>query len=174
MDLVDTVTGTYAGGGQTSTAAAEHQRFAAGNPTLLGRAAATGVIPLTRSSTASSTRLPRSLSRWFCCCSCSRAVVVPLLALACSALSLTATFGALAFGLAMDYQVFLRSRMREEYERTGDNVGRGSIRAAVVSRIVTAAAVLMSIVLLASLSPSSRSSSCSVSACRRPWRWTPR
>lgn len=54
-----------------------------------------------------------------------------------------------AFGLAMDYQVFLLSRMREEYELTGSPtaaVARGLER---TGRIVTAAAVAISVVFLA-------------------------
>ncbi|GAB3277352.1 efflux RND transporter permease subunit [Parasphingorhabdus pacifica] len=47
------------------------------------------------------------------------------------------------FGLAMDYEVFLVSRMREEYVHTGD--ARGSIHSGFVSsaKVVTAAAVIM-------------------------------
>lgn len=47
------------------------------------------------------------------------------------------------FGLAMDYEVFLVSRIREDYVRTGD--ARGSIRSGFVSsaKVVTAAAVIM-------------------------------
>lgn len=47
------------------------------------------------------------------------------------------------FGLAMDYEVFLVSRMREEYVRTGD--ARGSVHTGFVSssKVVTAAAVIM-------------------------------
>ena len=33
-------------------------------------------------------------------------------------------FFAILFGLSMDYQVFLVSRMHEEWIRTGDNRGR--------------------------------------------------
>lgn len=53
-----------------------------------------------------------------------------------------------AFGLSMDYEVFLLSRVREEFDRTGDNtlsVARGLER---TGRIVTAAAVLISVVFL--------------------------
>ncbi|MFI6081598.1 MMPL family transporter [Streptomyces sp. NPDC051217] len=56
---------------------------------------------------------------------------------------------ALSFGLAMDYQIFLLARIREEYEITGDGnaaVARGLER---IGRIVTAAAVLISVVFLA-------------------------
>ncbi|OLE24456.1 MAG: hypothetical protein AUG44_19135 [Actinobacteria bacterium 13_1_20CM_3_71_11] len=53
---------------------------------------------------------------------------------------------AAAFGLSMDYEVFLLSRVREEYLRTGNNtaaVARGLER---TGRLVTAAAALMAIV----------------------------
>ena len=30
----------------------------------------------------------------------------------------------IAFGLSMDYEVFLLSRIKEEYDRTGDNRSR--------------------------------------------------
>jgi putative drug exporter of the RND superfamily len=49
----------------------------------------------------------------------------------------------LLFGLSMDYEVFLISRIREEYERTGDTrraVTRGLARTA---RVITAAAAIM-------------------------------
>ncbi|MEV0354530.1 MMPL family transporter [Nocardia sp. NPDC050697] len=107
-------------------------------------------------------------------------VVLPVLALVLSALSLTATFGALvwifqdghlsglldftvtgdlpptvpvmlfgvAFGLAMDYQVFLLSRIGEEYRRTGDSEAAVALGLERIGRIVTAAAVLISLVLL--------------------------
>src|SRR5690606_8389025 len=47
------------------------------------------------------------------------------------------------FGLAMDYQVFLVSRIREDFVHSGD--ARGSIRTGFVgsARVVTAAAVIM-------------------------------
>jgi len=49
----------------------------------------------------------------------------------------------LLFGLSMDYEVFLISRIREEYERTGDTptgVARGLARTA---KVITAAAAIM-------------------------------
>lgn len=55
---------------------------------------------------------------------------------------------AVAFGLAMDYQVFLLARIKEEYERTGDRVGSVALGLEKVGRIVTAAAVLISLVFL--------------------------
>ena len=54
-----------------------------------------------------------------------------------------------AFGLSMDYEVFLLSRMKEEYDRTGDNdlaVATGLER---TGRLVTAAALLLSITFFA-------------------------
>jgi RND superfamily putative drug exporter len=109
-------------------------------------------------------------------------VLVPFLSLVLSALSLTATFGALvwifqeghlsglfggftvtgdiaatvpamlfalSFGLAMDYQVFLLSRIREEYDRSGDGTAAVAMGLERIGRIVTAAALLISIVFLA-------------------------
>ncbi|MFI0735907.1 MMPL family transporter [Streptomyces sp. NPDC021225] len=55
----------------------------------------------------------------------------------------------LAFGLAMDYQVFLLSRMREEYELTGSPTKAVTHALERTGRIVTAAAVAISIVFLA-------------------------
>lgn len=55
---------------------------------------------------------------------------------------------AVAFGLAMDYQVFLLARIKEEYERTGDRIGSVALGLEKVGRIVTAAAVLISLVFL--------------------------
>jgi RND superfamily putative drug exporter len=58
----------------------------------------------------------------------------------------------LAFGLAMDYQVFLLSRIREEYELSGSGtiaVARGLER---IGGVITAAAVAISIVFLAFIS----------------------
>ncbi|MFD0503153.1 MMPL family transporter [Streptomyces chiangmaiensis] len=55
------------------------------------------------------------------------------------------------FGLSMDYQVFLISRIREEYERTGDTrvaVTRGLARTA---RVITAAAAIMISVFMTSV-----------------------
>jgi uncharacterized membrane protein YdfJ with MMPL/SSD domain len=52
------------------------------------------------------------------------------------------------FGLSMDYEVFLLSRIKEEYDRTGDNtaaVARGLARTA---RVISAAAAIMVLVFL--------------------------
>ena len=57
----------------------------------------------------------------------------------------------LLFGLSMDYEVFLISRVREEYERTGDTrmaVTRGLARTA---KVITAAAAIMIAIFTTSL-----------------------
>jgi putative drug exporter of the RND superfamily len=57
-------------------------------------------------------------------------------------------FFAVLFGLSMDYEVFLLSRIREEYDATGDNaesVARGS---AATGRVITSAALIMTVVFL--------------------------
>ena len=55
----------------------------------------------------------------------------------------------IAFGLSMDYEVFLLSRIKEEYDRTGDNVASVALGLERTGRIVTAAALLLSIVFIA-------------------------
>ncbi|MBX6384640.1 MAG: MMPL family transporter [Microbispora sp.] len=60
----------------------------------------------------------------------------------------------LLFGLSMDYEVFLISRIREEYERTGDTrraVSRGLARTAKV--ITAAAAIMIAVFMTAVLGP---------------------
>lgn len=54
-----------------------------------------------------------------------------------------------AFGLSMDYEVFLISRIREEYLRTGDNTRAVAVGLERTGRLITAAAVLIAVVLLA-------------------------
>jgi len=56
---------------------------------------------------------------------------------------------ALAFGISMDYEVFLLSRIKEEYDRTGDNTAAVAVGLEKVGRIVTAAAVLLAVVFSA-------------------------
>ncbi|MFR9724195.1 MMPL family transporter [Streptomyces sp. MS19] len=56
---------------------------------------------------------------------------------------------AIAFGLGMDYQVFMLSRIREEYEAGGDPVAAVAMGLERIGRIVTAAAATLSIVFLA-------------------------
>ncbi|MGH9012767.1 MAG: MMPL family transporter [Acidimicrobiia bacterium] len=55
----------------------------------------------------------------------------------------------IAFGLSMDYEVFLLSRIKEEYDRTGDNTRSVAIGLERTGRIVTAAALLISVVMIA-------------------------
>ncbi len=50
---------------------------------------------------------------------------------------------AIVFGLSMDYEVFLLSRMKEEYDRTGDNAGAVADGLAATARVITAAALIM-------------------------------
>jgi RND superfamily putative drug exporter len=53
---------------------------------------------------------------------------------------------AIVFGLSMDYEVFLLSRVREEYVRTGDAVGSVADGLAATARVITAAAAIMVVV----------------------------
>ena len=50
---------------------------------------------------------------------------------------------AVLFGLSMDYEVFLLSRMKEEFERTGDPVNSVADGLAATARVITAAALIM-------------------------------
>ncbi len=50
---------------------------------------------------------------------------------------------AITFGLSMDYEVFLLSRMKEEFDRTGDNAAAVADGLAVTARVITAAALIM-------------------------------
>ena len=52
------------------------------------------------------------------------------------------------FGLSMDYEVFLLSRIREEYVKTGDNVESVARGLAGTGRIITSAALIMIAVFL--------------------------
>jgi putative drug exporter of the RND superfamily len=53
---------------------------------------------------------------------------------------------AVLFGLSMDYEVFLLTRIREEYERTGDAVTSVADGLASTARVITAAAAIMVVV----------------------------
>jgi RND superfamily putative drug exporter len=50
---------------------------------------------------------------------------------------------AILFGLSMDYEVFLISRIREEYDRTGDSGLAVADGLAATARVITAAALIM-------------------------------
>jgi len=52
----------------------------------------------------------------------------------------------LVFGLSMDYEVLLLSRVREEYERSGDNVGAVVVGLERTGRLITGAAAVMATV----------------------------
>lgn len=54
---------------------------------------------------------------------------------------------AVLFGLATDYEVFLLSRVREEWDRTGDNTASVAAGLQHTGRIITAAALLLIIVV---------------------------
>jgi putative drug exporter of the RND superfamily len=53
---------------------------------------------------------------------------------------------AIVFGLSMDYEVFLLSRVKEEYDRTGDAVESVADGLAATARVITAAAAIMVVV----------------------------
>jgi RND superfamily putative drug exporter len=56
---------------------------------------------------------------------------------------------AILFGLSMDYEVFLLSRIREEYLRTGDNAEAVADGLSATARVITAAAAIMCTFFLA-------------------------
>jgi RND superfamily putative drug exporter len=53
-----------------------------------------------------------------------------------------------AFGLSMDYEVFLLSRIKEEHDRTGDNELSVAVGLEKTGRLVTAAALLIAVVFI--------------------------
>lgn len=101
-----------------------------------------------------------------------RSVLIPLKAIIMNVLGLGATFGllviifesgyvydaetisilipvfifSLVFGLSMDYEVFLVSRIEEYYRETGDNDYATEMGLAKTSKIITSAAVIMIVV----------------------------
>src|SRR3546814_5144145 len=50
---------------------------------------------------------------------------------------------AIVFGLSMDYEVFLLSRIKEEYERSGDPRNSVADGLAATARVISAAAAIM-------------------------------
>jgi RND superfamily putative drug exporter len=56
------------------------------------------------------------------------------------------------FGLSMDYEVFLLSRIKEEYDATGDNTESVARGLAGTGRVVTSAALIMVVVFLSFVS----------------------
>lgn len=101
-----------------------------------------------------------------------RSIFIPLKAIFMNMLSLTATFGILVwifqsgsimdpveiglmipvftfgivFGLSMDYEVFLISRIQEIYEETGDNDHATLLGLTSTSKIITSAAAIMIVI----------------------------
>jgi RND superfamily putative drug exporter len=61
---------------------------------------------------------------------------------------LPAIFFAVLFGLSMDYEVFLVSRIREAYHATGDNTEAVARGLAATGRVITSAALIMMVVFL--------------------------
>ncbi len=55
---------------------------------------------------------------------------------------------AILFGLSMDYEVFLLSRIREEYDKSGNNREAVAIGLAKTARVITSAALIMIAVFL--------------------------
>ena len=53
---------------------------------------------------------------------------------------------AIVFGLSMDYEVFLLSRVKEEFDRTGDPITSVADGLAATARVITAAAAIMIVV----------------------------
>lgn len=54
---------------------------------------------------------------------------------------------AIAFGLAMDYELFLLSRIKEEYDRTGDNANAVAVGVERTASIITSAALMLVVVI---------------------------
>ncbi|MFE1244325.1 MMPL family transporter [Fictibacillus sp. NPDC058756] len=101
-----------------------------------------------------------------------RSIFIPLKAILMNMLSLAATFGILVwifqsgtimepveiglmipvftfgivFGLSMDYEVFLISRIQEKYEETGDNDKATLLGLTSTSKIITSAAAIMIVI----------------------------
>jgi putative drug exporter of the RND superfamily len=57
-------------------------------------------------------------------------------------------FFAVLFGLSMDYEVFLLSRIREAYDATGDNAESVARGMSATGRVITSAALIMTVVFL--------------------------
>ncbi|MGG4168216.1 MMPL family transporter [Rossellomorea vietnamensis] len=102
-----------------------------------------------------------------------RSIIIPLKAILMNIISLTSTFGilvwifqgghfgipesdialvlpvlvfSLVFGLSMDYEVFLISRIHEIYQETGDNTRSTIEGLASTSKIITSAALIMIVI----------------------------
>ena len=75
---------------------------------------------------------------------------------------------AVLFGLSMDYEVFLLSRIREEYLKTGKNVDRVVSGISTTARVITSAALIMIAVFLSFVTQPDPSRRCSASGSRSP------
>jgi RND superfamily putative drug exporter len=62
--------------------------------------------------------------------------------------TLPVLIGVFAFGLSMDYEIFLLSRIKEAWDETGDSDLSVAVGVARTGRIITAAAVLITVVFL--------------------------
>src|SRR5216683_3093802 len=81
-----------------------------------------------------------------------RSLLVPAVAAVMNLLAAAASFGvllAVLFGLSMDYEVFLVSRIREEWAATGDNHHAVRTGQATTGRVIIAAASIMILVFSA-------------------------
>src|SRR6266542_613608 len=63
--------------------------------------------------------------------------------------SMPVLLSCIAFGLSMDYEVFLLARIKEEYDRTGDTISSVATGLERSGRIVTTLAALLAIVFIA-------------------------
>ena len=75
-------------------------------------------------------------------------------------------FFAVLFGLSMDYEVFLLSRIREAYDATGDNAESVARGTAATGRVITSAALIMTVVFASFVTDPPRWSRCSAWGCR--------
>ena len=80
---------------------------------------------------------------------------------------------AILFGLSMDYEVFLLSRIREEYVATGDAHGSVVTAIAATARVITSAALIMVCVFVGFVFSPTRCSRWSGLASLSPWPSTP-
>lgn len=74
----------------------------------------------------------------------------------------------IAFGLSMDYEVFLLPRIKVEYDPVGDNDSAVTLGLERTGSIITAAALLLSITFFAFDTSASASSRCSASVSASP------
>ncbi|MEJ7652298.1 MAG: MMPL family transporter [Chloroflexia bacterium] len=78
------------------------------------------------------------------------------------------------FGLSMDYEVLLLSRVKEEYERSGDNTHAVAVSLERTGRLITSAAIIMAGVFFSFGLADLSSSRPSASGWASRWLSTPR